>query len=81
MTILEQMLLNTDSAVILGHVRPDGDCLGSALGLYNYIRSFRPDIRTAVYLEEASPKFAYLKGFEEIRHRTGRRPVCAWITM
>ena len=70
MTILEQMLLNTDSAVILGHVRPDGDCLGSALGLYNYIRSFRPDIRTAVYLEEASPKFAYLKGFEEIRHRT-----------
>ena len=32
MTILEQMLLNTDSAVILGHVRPDGDCLGSAWG-------------------------------------------------
>ncbi len=70
MTLLEQMLMNTDSVVILGHVRPDGDCLGSALGLYNYIRSLRPDIRMAVYLEEASPKFAYLKGFEEIRHRT-----------
>ena len=42
MTLLEQMLMNTDSAVILGHVRPDGDCVGAALGLYSYIRSFRP---------------------------------------
>ena len=70
MTLLEQMLMNTDSAVILGHVRPDGDCVGAALGLYSYIRSCYPAIRTAVYLEEASPKFSYLKGFDEIRHQT-----------
>ena len=70
MTLLERMLMNTDSAVILGHVRPDGDCVGAALGLYSYIRSCYPAIRTAVYLEEASPKFSYLKGFDEIRHQT-----------
>ena len=23
---------------ITGHIRPDGDCVGSTLGLYNYIR-------------------------------------------
>ena len=28
MTVLEQMLEQTGSVVILGHVRPDGDCLG-----------------------------------------------------
>ena len=68
MTLLEQMLENTDSAAIIGHVHPDGDCLGSTLGLYNYIRNCYPKIRAAVYLEEASDKFAYLKGFGEIRH-------------
>ena len=58
MTLLEQMLENTDSAAIIGHVHPDGDCLGSTLGLYNYIRNCYPKIRAAVYLEEASDKFA-----------------------
>lgn len=38
MTILEQMLEGTKSVAILGHIRPDGDCLGSTLGLYNYLR-------------------------------------------
>ena len=41
------------------HVRPDGDCLGSTLGLYNYLLASYPDIQAAVYLEEASSKFAY----------------------
>ena len=27
MTILEQMLEGTKSVAILGHIRPDGDCL------------------------------------------------------
>ena len=62
MTILEQMLEGTGSVAILGHIRPDGDCLGSALGLYNYLRLNCPDIRAAVYLEEASDKFGYLSG-------------------
>ena len=69
MTILEQMLEGTGSVAILGHIRPDGDCLGSALGLYNYLRLNYPAVRAAVYLEEASCKFGYLQGFDEIRHQ------------
>ena len=68
MTVLEQMLENTGSVAILGHVHPDGDCLGSALGLYHYLKTYYPGVRAAVYLEEASEKFRYLEGFEEIRH-------------
>ena len=28
---------------IAGHVRPDGDCVGSTLAVYNYIASAFPD--------------------------------------
>lgn len=70
MTILEQMLEGTESVAILGHIRPDGDCLGSTLGLYNYLRLNYPDIRAAVYLEKASSKFSYLRGFDTIRSQT-----------
>ena len=70
MTVLEQMLEQTGSVVILGHVRPDGDCLGSTLGLYHYIQTNYPAIRAAVYLEESSPKFGYLAGYNAILHET-----------
>lgn len=71
MTILEQMLEGAKSVAILGHIRPDGDCLGSTLGLYNYLQLNYPDIRAAVYLEESSSKFGYLKGYDQIRHEAG----------
>ena len=70
MTVLEQMLEQTGSVVILGHVRPDGDCLGSTLGLYHYIQTNYPAIRAAVYLEESSPKSGYLAGYDAILHET-----------
>ena len=44
MTVLEQALEGTKSVAILGHVRPDGDCLGSTLGLYNYLLASYPDV-------------------------------------
>jgi len=70
MTILQQMLECAGSVAILGHIRPDGDCLGSTLGLYNYLQLNYPNIKASVYLEEAADKFLYLKGFELIRHQT-----------
>lgn len=70
MTILQQMLEGVDSVAILGHIRPDGDCLGSTLGLYNYLQLNYPDIKVSVYLQEAADKFHYMKGFETIRHQT-----------
>ena len=29
---------NADTIAISGHIRPDGDCVGSVLGLYLYLR-------------------------------------------
>ena len=42
--ILESMLDGVKSVAILGHIRPDGDCLGSTLGLYNYLGNKYPGI-------------------------------------
>ena len=35
-----------------GHVRPDGDCTGSCMGMYNYLRENYPEKTVDVYLEE-----------------------------
>lgn len=49
---------------ICGHIRPDGDCIGSCLGLYNYILS-RFGKEVDVYLEDVSPEFFFLNGSDK----------------
>ena len=67
MTKLEEMIQRAGTIAVLGHVNPDGDCIGSCLAVYNYIKDQYPQKQTAVYLEAADQKFSYLRGFEEIR--------------
>lgn len=64
---LANELKQVKSVAIAGHVRPDGDCVGSCLGVYGYIRENFPDTQVDVYLESANPAFAFLRGAEEIR--------------
>lgn len=47
---------------ILGHIRPDGDCVGSCLGLYNYIIDNYPNKKVTVYLQPIMDKFSFLTG-------------------
>ena len=69
MSVLESMVQEAASVAILGHIHPDGDCVGSTLGLWNYLRREYPQIQADVYLEDPSEKFAYLSGFNKIlRH-------------
>ena len=37
MNSITEVLENVKTVAITGHVRPDGDCAGATLGLYNYI--------------------------------------------
>ena len=60
MNILEQKLGGANTVAILGHIRPDGDCMGSCLGLYNYIRKYDPQIEVKVYIEEKPERFQIL---------------------
>lgn len=61
-------LENIKSLAITGHVRPDGDCVGSCLGLYNYVVSNFPEIKVDVYLEEIPSTLLYIKGTDKIKH-------------
>ena len=63
MGILDEMLEGKKSIVILGHVNPDGDCIGSCLGLYNYLKENYEGLEVSVYLEKMGVKFSYLSGY------------------
>ncbi len=62
-----------DSIVILGHLRPDGDCVGSCLGVYNYIYDNYPDKTVDIYLDEFKQEFSFLRGASEILHEKQER--------
>ncbi len=63
---LTEILEGAGSVAIAGHVRPDGDAVGSTLALFNYIKKVWPEKEVTLFLEEPSDKFAYMKGFDEI---------------
>ncbi len=51
---------------ISGHVRPDGDCVGSCLALYLYLKKYVPEAFVGVYLEQPADIFSELAGFGEM---------------
>ena len=65
---LKECLQGVESVAILGHIRPDGDCIGSCLSLYNYIETYFPKIEAKVYLQDFMPEFLMLKNADKIVH-------------
>lgn len=68
MNQLETMLQEAKRVVLTGHVNPDGDCVGSCLAAFNYIRARYEKKEVDVCLEPASKKLAFLSGFDSIHH-------------
>ncbi len=52
---------------ISGHIRPDGDCVGSCMALYLYIKKVFPGKKVELFLEPPSEVFHCLKDIDEIR--------------
>lgn len=63
---LENELQGVKTMAIAGHIRPDGDCVGSCLALYNYVRTYYPQTEVFVYLEPIPNIFKFLQGAEVI---------------
>lgn len=63
---LVQECKNAKSIGIGGHVRPDGDCVGSSLALYGFLQKMFPKAYIKVFLDKPPIIFNKLKGFEEI---------------
>ncbi len=62
-----QLLQSCDSIGISGHERPDGDCVGSCLGLYHYLKALWPEKKISVLLEPVPSYLYLLPGCDVIR--------------
>lgn len=66
--MLNRMLAPARRIAIGGHIRPDGDCVGSCMGLYQYLKENYSEKTVDVFLEKIPEKFEFLEGTSKIRH-------------
>lgn len=66
--MLNRLLEGAASVAIGGHERPDGDCVGSCMGLYQYLKNNYSDMDVDVYLEEIPESFRIIKDTDKIQH-------------
>ena len=59
-----------DTIAVTGHIHPDGDCIGSFLGLRQYILDNYPGKSVTVYLESIAPEFLFLSGADSVKQET-----------
>ncbi len=64
-------IIGSKKIAIAGHIRPDGDCVGSCTALYLYLTQNREKLgitKIDVYLEPFGNEFDILEGTKEIKH-------------
>ena len=64
---LDEKLRGITSVGISGHIRPDGDCVGSTMAVYNYIVTYHPEIEVDIYLESIPNVFHFIKNTDQIK--------------
>ncbi len=65
MNIYEEVK-NAKTIGISGHIRPDGDCVGSCMGLYLYLKKVCSKAKVQVMLEKPANVFSCISGIDEI---------------
>lgn len=71
MNIFNEKIDNANSICILGHERPDGDCIGATLAIYNYILNKYGEKKIVKpFLDYFSPSFNILPNADKISNDT-----------
>ena len=74
---LEEQLYDVKRVAIAGHVKPDGDCVGSTLAVYNYIRKYHPEMEVELHLEPIPNIFKFIRYKRFVNeYQNSPRPVC-----
>lgn len=63
---INEIIGDAKTVGIAGHIRPDGDCIGSCMSLYNYLVKNRSDLDVKVYLEYVDDKFKIIQNTDKI---------------
>ena len=66
MSRLEELLQGAKKVALSGHIRPDGDCVGSVMSVYQYMKKNMPEIEVKVFLETPASVFCCIEGIENI---------------
>ena len=72
MTQLEKELQDVSNVAIARHIHPDGDSVGSCIGLWQYLRDNYPQIKADIWLEQPDNKFSIIEGYEELKQPDGQ---------
>lgn len=64
---LLDVLKEADTVGISGHIRPDGDCVGSTMAMYMYLTKMFPEKRIDIFLEPIPAAYDCIKRLEEVR--------------
>ena len=75
MTQLEKELQDVSTVAIAGHIHPDGDSVGSCIGLWQYLRDNYPQIKADVWLDKPDSKFSIIEGYEELKQPDGQEHI------
>ena len=67
MSKIDEMISGAKSIAIAGHVNPDGDCIGSCMGMYLYLQEKHPGVQADVYLGEMRPVFDFIKDVDKVK--------------
>lgn len=59
---------NAEKIGISGHIRPDGDCVGSTMGLWQFLSKRFPEKRVEVRLEKPAEIYDFIPGVSEIAY-------------
>lgn len=65
---LSEIIGDARTIAIAGHIRPDGDCVGSCIALYLYIMKWFRRTEVTVYLEKIPEVYKFLSGTDKICH-------------
>ncbi len=66
MGIISEAVKDKQTVAILGHVSPDGDCVGSCMGMYHYLTENFEGLEVTVFLESTSRKFEYIDRYMDV---------------
>ena len=61
----EILTKNVKTIAIVGHTRPDGDCVGTCMGLYNYLAD-NYSLDVDIYLEDFLPSLRFMRYSQDI---------------
>lgn len=64
---LLNVLKDTSTIGITGHVRPDGDCVGATMAMYMYLTKNFPDKRVDIFLEPIPESYGCIARLNEVR--------------